>query len=150
MAIDDTDRKIVGILNSNGRISNKEIGEKLGISEGTVRNRIRQLSDAGTLKIAGLIRPDDSPGKQLMLLGIKIASSKDLTAKAEEISALEGVISTHITAGRYDIIAEVWLDSRGGLINFLSQVLAEVEGVSSTESFLVMKSIGKWIVGSDI
>ena len=60
MTVDTVDRRIVSVLNAEGRINNNEIAAKLGISEGTVRNRIRKLTEAGLLRVAGLINPDDS------------------------------------------------------------------------------------------
>lgn len=150
MPADAVDRRIISVLNAEGRINNKEIAAKLGISEGTVRNRVRKLTDEGLLRVAGLINPDDSPDKQLMLLGVNIACSRDLAKKAAEIARLEGVQSAYITAGRYDIMVEVWLDAKGGLIKFLSKTLASVEGITSTESFLIMKSFNKWIPQADL
>jgi len=150
MTVDETDRQIIRILNQDGRITNNDIATQLNVSEGTVRNRIKKLSDAGLLKVAGLINPDDSPTKQLMLLGVNITSSKNLAKKAAEISKLPTVESAYITAGRYDIMVEVWIDAKGGLIEFLSQTLAKVEGIASTESFLVMKSFNKWLPRADL
>jgi Lrp/AsnC family transcriptional regulator, regulator for asnA, asnC and gidA len=150
MIVDETDRQIIRILNQDGRIANNDIAEKLQVSEGTVRNRCKKLSEAGLLKVAGLINPDDSPGKQLMLLGVNITSSKDLTKKAAELAKLPNVESAYITAGRYDIMVEVWIDAKGGLIEFLSKTLAKVEGIASTESFLVMKSFNKWLPRADL
>ncbi len=60
------------------------------------------------------------------------------------------VESAYITAGHYDIMVEVWIDAKGGLIEFLSQTLAKVEGIASTESFLVMKSFNKWLPRADL
>ncbi len=150
MSHDDLDRGIVAKLNGDGRISNKDIAAALDISEGTVRNRIGKLIEDGALKVTGLVNPDMSPEKQLMLLGVKLSCSKDLARKAKEIAGLKDVLSVYITAGRYDLMVEVWLDAKGGLIEFLSGPLAKVEGVVSTESFLVMKSFNKWIPRPDV
>jgi Lrp/AsnC family transcriptional regulator for asnA, asnC and gidA len=150
MIVDETDRQMIRILNQDGRITNNDMATQLNVSEGTVRNRIKKLSDAGLLKVAGLINPDDSPDKQLMLLGVNITSSKDLTKKAAELAKLPNVESAYITAGRYDIMVEVWIDAKGGLIEFLSKTLAKVEGIASTESFLVMKSFNKWLPRADL
>ena len=85
-----------------------------------------------------------------MLLGVNIACSRDLAKKAAEIDRLAAVQSAYITAGRYDIMVEVWIDAKGGLIKFLSTTLASVKGITSTESFLVMKSFNKWIPQADL
>ncbi len=150
MNADALDRRLIGALNRDGRITNKEIASLLKVSEGTVRNRIRKLTDAGLLRVAGLIAPDTAPSKQLLLLGITITRSRELTRTAEAISRLDGVQAVHITAGRYDIMAEVWVDAKGGLIQFLSKTLASVDGIANTESFLIMKSFNKWIPCADL
>ena len=85
-----------------------------------------------------------------MLLGVNITNSRNLTRKAAEIAKLAGVQAAYITAGRYDIMVEVWIDAKGGLIEFLSRTLAAVGGIASTESFLVMKSFNKWIPQSEL
>ena len=146
---DRTDREIIALLHDDGRITNNEIARKLGVSEGTVRNRIKKLSDTGALKITGLINPDFLPDKQLVLLQIKVALSKDLKSIAEKISALPGVISVYIVTGRMDIAAEIFVDSKFGLIEFIGTHLASVEGVVSTETHMVMKHYNKWISSKD-
>ena len=150
MLTDDLDRRIVAALNQDGRLQAKAIAARLHVSEGTVRNRIRRLMSAGLLRVAGLIDPDHSPNMQLMLLGVNIVCSRDLAKKAAEIAKLPGVQAAYITAGRYDIMVEVWLQAKGGLIAFLGQTLAKVSGIASTESFLVMKSHNKWIAEADL
>jgi len=79
------------------------------------------------------------------MLGVNLASSKELQLKAEEIAKFPEVKSAAITTGRYDLLVEVWVDVKYGLINFLSDSLAKVKGVVSTESFVIMKSYDKWI-----
>jgi len=143
--LDKTAKEIIALLKDDARITNKEIAGRLSISEGTVRNRIKALLDEGQLKLTGLTSPDKNQKKQLVMLGISLAASKDLQNKAEEIADLPEVKSTSITTGRYDILVEVWVDVKYGLISFLSDSLSKVDGVVSTESFIIMKSFNKWI-----
>lgn len=143
--LDKTAKEIIKLLKHDARITNKEIAGRLSISEGTVRNRIKVLLDDGQLKLAGLTSPDKNQEKQLVMLGISLAASKDLQNKAAEIAGLPEVKSTSITTGRYDLLVEVWVDVKYGLINFLSESLAKIDGVVSTESFIIMKSYNKWI-----
>lgn len=143
--LDDTAKKIIGLLSDNSRVSNKEIADELGISEGTVRNRIKNLVDNGNLKLAGLIAPDKYTEKQLIMLGVNIAASKDLQKTAEEISSFQEVKSVSITTGRYDLLVELWVDVKYGLIAFLSDSLSQVKEIVATESFVIMKSYNKWI-----
>lgn len=145
MTFDDTDKKIIKLLGEDGRITNNDIARKLSISEGTVRNRIKKLESSGFVKIMGLINPDKVSDKQLVFLGVKVALSKDLAATAEKIAKLNNVKAVYISTGRYDIVVEAWLDVKFGLVNFLSGSLASINGIVSTESFLIMKSFKHWI-----
>ncbi len=144
--IDNIDKKIINILGKHGRINNKNIASQLFVSEGTIRNRIRKLTESGVLTVSGLINPNTVDDKQLVFLGIRISSSKDLEKKAEEISELHRVQSACIISGRYDIIIEVWVDLKYGLIDFVSKQLTSIDGINSTESFVVLKSYNKLVV----
>jgi len=144
MQPDDTDWKIIEILRK-GYVPNNTIARELDISEGTVRLRLKKLRDAGILEIKALINPDTLENKQLALIAMRVAESRLLESKAAEIAQLENVLSVSIVSGRYDLIAEVLVDSNRGLVSFLTEELPSVEGVLSSESFLLLKNYGKFV-----
>ena len=150
MQLDELDRRIVKLLGADGALNNNEVAKALDVSEGTVRNRVRKLRDCGALKVSGLVNPDAIPEKQVVFLGVKIAVSKDLERVARRLSELPGVLSVSITTGRYDLILEAWLNAKYGLIEFVSGSLASVEGIVSTESFMTMRSYGKWVADNEL
>jgi Lrp/AsnC family transcriptional regulator for asnA, asnC and gidA len=145
MNFDKTDKQLINYLSGDGRLSNNEIARKLSVSEGTVRKRMKKLTEAGALKISGGINPDAVSARQLVFIGIKVAVSKDLNSAAGRISELDNVQSVYITTGRYDIVAEAWLEVKSGIIDFLSGPLASINGIVSTETFIIIKSFGKWV-----
>ena len=147
--LDEIDNGLITILGRDARMNNKEIAVKLGVSEGTIRNRVRKLTEDGVLKLSGLVDPDKDPQTQLVMLGVNLAATNELQRKAQEISLLDGVKSVSITTGRYDLFVEVLVDVKHGLIVFLSEGLSRIEGVVSTESFVVMRSFNKWIQHGD-
>lgn len=144
MQPDDTDWKIIEILRK-GYVPNNTIARELDISEGTVRLRLKKLRDAGILEIKALLNPDTLENKQLALIAMRLAESRLLESKAAEIARLENVLSVSIVSGRYDLIAEVLVDSNRGLVSFLTEELPSVEGVLSSESFLLLKNYGKFV-----
>jgi len=144
MELDETDWKIIRVLQGAWAPNNTVAGE-LGISEGTVRARLKKLREAGVLEVKALINPDVLPNKQLAVIAMRVAESRLLERKAEEVSRLENVLSVSIASGRYDLIAEVLVDSNRGLVRFLTEELSSVEGVVSSESFLMLKSYGKFV-----
>ena len=143
--LDDIDRGIVAALRADGRTNNSVIAARLGIAEGTVRQRMRKLTEAGVVRVSALVNPEIISEHQLCMVGLKLADSKRLEAVATEISELPEVRSVAIVTGRYDLLSEVLVDSNHGLIRFLSESLANVAGIESTETFLLLKTYDKWI-----
>ncbi len=138
------DWKIIDILRK-GNESNNALARCLDISEGTVRQRIKRLKEAGILEIKGLINPEILDNQQLAMIAITLSDSNMLEKKAEELSALDNVLNVSITTGQYDLFAEVLINSNRGLVEFLTRELPLVKGIVKTESFLMLKSIHKFV-----
>ena len=144
MQPDKTDWQIINML-SKKHLPNSTVAKKLGLSEGTIRQRIKKLQGAGILKIKALRDPDILENQQLAIIAANIAKANLLDQKAREITKLKDVLSVSIVSGRYDILIEVLVDSNKGLVKFLTEQLSQIEGISSTESFVTLKSYNKWI-----
>ena len=144
MVTDSIDESIIKLLAENGRCTHNEIARQLGVSEGTVRNRIKKLVDAELLSVKGLLNPELTPDKQIIFLGVKVKASKDLEKAAEAVAVLNDVLSVCVVSGRYDLLVEVFIKP-GEVINFISRELAKLDAIMSTESFLTLKSYNKWV-----
>jgi Lrp/AsnC family transcriptional regulator, regulator for asnA, asnC and gidA len=144
MQPDDIDWKIINRL-SKLSVPNSVVARDLGLSEGAVRQRLKKLQDNGILKIKALRNPEILENQQLALIGANVSESKLLNQKANEIAQLENVLTVSIVSGRYDFLIEILVDSNQGLINFLTNCLSTIKGISKTETFVVLKSIDKWI-----
>jgi len=127
-----------------GRKSFSMIAEKLKITENTVRARVNKLTDEGVMEICGLIDPSSIPGHKTVIIGIKL-NEMDLVKKGEEISKLRGVISVSIVTGRYDLMVHVLLKRGFGLLEFYTDGISTVAGVSSVETFVVYKSFNMMV-----
>ena len=144
MQPDETDWRIINIL-SEKNVPNSTIAAELGLSEGAIRQRIKKLRQARILKIKATRDPNILANQQLAIVAANLAEAKLLEKKAQEISELQNVISVSMVSGRYDLVLEVLVDSNKGLVHFLTEVLSSVEGISKTETFLILKSYNKWI-----
>lgn len=138
MKIDKTNIDIIREL-KDGKQSFKKIADKLAITENTVRSRVNKLQEEGVLEICGLVDPATLPGHRTVIIGIKL-SEMNLVEKGEEISRLKGVISTSVVTGRYDLIIMVLFKKGFGLLEFYTDEIAKVQGISSVETFVVYKS----------
>lgn len=138
--IDETDLDIVRLL-WNGRTPFGDIAEKLGLATNTVRNRVNQMIDNGTLQIIGLINPDAIEDHQAAFIGIKVQPSK-YQAALKEINALKGVVSAVQVSGRFDIMALVMFNKTYSFRHFYEQHLSRVDGLVGSETFFVTPGEG--------
>ena len=144
MQPDEIDWKIINILREKF-VPNNAIARELGVSEGMIRQRVKRLKEAGILKIRALINPDILEDLQLAMVAVNITDSASLKKKADQIANLENVLSVSFTSGRYDLFAEVLVTSNRDLVRFLTEELPNVEGVTNSETFMMLKSYNKFV-----
>ncbi len=144
MKIDDIDIQIVEILEQEGRTTNKEIARRLGLSEGTVRNRIRKLTESRYLKVKGLTNPALHPEKQVVFVLVKVPLHRGWNDTAKQISRLPEVKSVSLLAGRFDLLVEAFLSTHE-LVTFINERLAKIESIDATESLISVGHYEKWI-----
>jgi Lrp/AsnC family transcriptional regulator for asnA, asnC and gidA len=138
MIIDEINLAIIRHL-KDGRVPFKKIADSLSVSEGTVRTRVRKLTDEGVLDVAGLVDPEAIPDLGVVLVGVKV-KDMDLVKKGEEFSKLKGVTSVCVVTGRYDLIVTVLLTKDFTMLRFYTEEVSTIENVQSVESFVVYKS----------
>ncbi len=138
--MDGLDRQIVELLRANGRRSNVEIARTLGVSEGTVRKRVDRLIAEGGLAIRALANPAAAGYGVRALLFLNVA-----LRRVDEVGALLAafpeVVAVHCLSGEHDLLAEVAVRSDGDLYAFLRERLAPLEGVISTRTSLIPRTI---------
>ncbi len=137
LRLDRLNMRIISHL-QEGRKSFKKIADSLGVSENTVKARVRKLESEGILKIAGYVDPEAMDGHQIVYIGVKL-KDMDYPAKGQEISRLKRVVSVGVVTGRYDLIVTVHLKANFGLLEFLSEELGKVERIESIETYMVYK-----------
>lgn len=144
MQPDQLDKSILTILEENGRTTNKDIARKLKVSEGTIRNRIFRMTETGMLQIKGVIDPESQPEKQLVYVMIKLSGNRNSMEIAQKVADLEPIRSVSIIAGRFDLLAEIFIETHQ-LINFLNTELSRIQAVLTVESLMTLKNFNKWI-----
>ncbi|RKX72334.1 MAG: Lrp/AsnC family transcriptional regulator [Spirochaetes bacterium] len=134
------DRLNLGIIGhlQEGRKSYKKIAVALGVSENTIKARVRKLESEGILQIAGYVDPESMAGHNIIYIGVKL-KDMDYLVKGEEISKLRRVVSVGVVTGRYDLIVTVHLKHGFGHLEFLSEELSKIDRLDSIESFMVYK-----------
>ena len=132
-SIDSTDQRLIALLRKDARLSVAALAAKLGVSRGTVNNRIAKLEAAGVIVgYAVQLRPDARPNEIRAWMGILVEGNQT----REVIANLLGepaVAALHDTNGRWDLLAEL----HAGNVTTLSQALERVrllKGIRGTET----------------
>ncbi len=137
--MDATDRELLSLLRKDARTSVAILARKLGVSRGTVTNRITKLEDAGI--IVGYtvrLRPDAQPNEIRAWMGVAVEGNETRSVIASLLGE-PGVSSLHDTNGRWDLLAEL----RASNLSELSQVLERIRlirGISSSETSIHLET----------
>lgn len=137
--MDAVDHQLLSLLRKDARISVATLARKLGVSRGTVTNRITKLEDAGV--IVGYtvrLRPDAQPTEISAWMSVAVEGNETRTVIASLLGE-PGVATLHDTNGRWDLLAEL----RATNLSELSQVLERirlVRGISSTETSIHLET----------
>ena len=131
--IDGTDQRLIALLRHDARLSVAALAAKLGVSRGTVNNRIAKLEAKGV--IVGYtvqLRPDARPNDIRAWMGILVEGNQTREVIANLLGE-PGVAELHDTNGRWDLLAEL----RAATMAELSQVLERIrllKGIRGTET----------------
>ena len=136
---DDLNQRIIRLLQDDGRAAYDVIGQQLGVSGGTVRNRVTRMRDAGMLRIVAVADPVAVDYEADAMLGIKAAPGTAPAALAQRLEPHPAVVYIMWVSGRYDLLVEVVCDEETELAIFLDE---HVHGHSDIAHVEVMTRIG--------
>ena len=133
------DHELLALLRNNARASVAELAHRLGVSRGTVTNRIARMEDAGILVgYTVRLRPDVQRNEIGALMSIAVEGNETRKVIASLLGE-PGVAVLHDTNGRGDLLAEL----RAANLAELSQVLERIrliKSISSTETSIHLKT----------
>jgi Lrp/AsnC family transcriptional regulator, leucine-responsive regulatory protein len=128
--LDDVDRAIVAQLRVNGRATNQQIADRLGLTGATVSARIRRMEDADKLRVVAV--SDFAAHNYNVLISIAIeVDGRPASAVAEELCALPEVFAVQLVTGRYDIDILVVLHDFDEIQGLLLDRLGKIDGIRS-------------------
>lgn len=137
--MDNTDIEIIHHLQIDGRMPFTDIAKALGISEGTVRNRVARLIEEQALQIVGMVDPKRMGYEAPAVVGISVQPPL-LQSVAETVSAFPEVSYLIMVSGEFDLFVEVLCKDRDHLASFLNEKLLRVPGIARTQTFMTLKT----------
>lgn len=137
--LDELSKAIIEKLQEDGRRSYSGIGKAVGLSEAAVRQRVQRLIDAGVMQIVAVTDPMKLGFGRQAMIGIRCAGN---TVKlAEKLAALPSIDYVVLTAGSFDVIAEVVCEDDEDLLELLNTRIRALPGITSTETLVYLKLI---------
>ena len=135
--LDGTAKRIIELLQADGRSSYASIGKEVGLSEAAVRNRVQKLSESGLLQIVAVTDPLLVGFTRQAMIGIRVAG--ELSPAADAVAALDQVAYVVTTAGSFDLLCEVVCEDDEELLDLVGSTIRALPGVISTETFVYLK-----------
>lgn len=136
-SLDATSKAIIELLQRDGRRSYADIGKTVGLSEAAVRQRVQKLTDAGVMQIVAVTDPMRLGFSRQAMIGVRV--SGDTRVVADALAEIAEVSYVLLSAGSFDILAEIVCEDDDALIELLNQQIRCIEGVSSTETFVYLQ-----------
>jgi Lrp/AsnC family transcriptional regulator for asnA, asnC and gidA len=136
VVLDDVSKKIVELLQQDGRRSYSSIGKEVGLSEAAVRQRVQRLLEIGAMQIVAVTDPMSLGFRRQTMIGVRC--SGDLDQVADKLAAMEQIDYVVITAGSFDLLIEVVCEDDDQLLEILSLVRS-IPSVTTTETFVYLK-----------
>ncbi|ACI50672.1 transcriptional regulator, AsnC family [Gluconacetobacter diazotrophicus PA1 5] len=142
--MDDADRRILGYLQKDGRITNVELARLIHLSPAATLERVRKLEQAGIIQ--GYMARLDPEALQLGLL-VFIQVTLDRTDPglfdefAKAIKSIPQVRECYMVAGGFDYLIKARVRDMGAYRNFLGKTLTRLPGVRQTHTYTVMEEV---------
>ena len=135
LEVDELDRRMIQLLQRNGRASNARVAREVGVSEGTVRRRLKRLLEEDIIKVVAFPDPEMFGYGTEALVGVQVDPDKT-NEVASSLAALRETSWVSVTTGAFDIFTWVTLPSSVELGTFLNTKVRTVPGVRRTETFV--------------
>ena len=136
---DEVSKKIIEQLQEDGRRAYATIGKAVGLSEAAVRQRVQKLVDSGVMQIVAVTDPMQIGFARQAMIAISVSGA--IENVADELSKIDEVDYIVITAGSFDLMAEVVVEDDAHLLDLVSSRIRSIPGVLRTETFLYLKLV---------
>ena len=134
--LDATAKRIIELLQEDGRISYAAIAKAVGLSEAAARARVQKLLDSEVMQVVAVTDPTQVGFTRQAMIGVR--TEGDPMKVGDRLAKVPEVDYVVTTAGSFDVLVEVVCEDDPHLLDVIRQV-RELEGVVSSETFVYLK-----------
>ncbi|MCO4777101.1 MULTISPECIES: Lrp/AsnC family transcriptional regulator [Lentibacter] len=146
MAIDETDRRILKVLQRQGRISNAELSEAANLSASACHRRVQRLEKEGYIRdyVALLnARKMGVPTTVFVEITLQAQADEVLDAFEKAVGRIPDVLECHLMAGSADYLLKVVAENTDDFARIHRQHLARLPGVAQMQSSFALRTVFK-------
>ncbi|KGM50374.1 Lrp/AsnC family transcriptional regulator [Pseudooceanicola atlanticus] len=146
MQLDHLDRSILRVLQKQGRISNADLSDKVGLSPSACHRRVQRLEAEGIVRdYVALLDARKINLASTIFVEIKLQGQADeiLDAFEAEVKRVPEVLECHLMAGTADYILKVVADSTEDFARIHRQHLSRLPGVMQMQSSFALRTVFK-------
>ena len=146
MSLDQTDRRILGVLQKKGRISNADLSEHVNLSQSACHRRVQRLEAEGYIRdYVALLDARKMRVPTTVFVEITLSGQADETLDAFEkaVARIPDVLECHLMAGTADYILKVVAENTDDFARIHRQYLARLPGVAQMQSSFALRTVFK-------
>lgn len=142
--LDEMDRRILRVLQTDGRITNRELAERCNLSAAACHDRFRRLQERGYIEgFVALLNPEKL-GRALTIF-VEVLLDRTTGDIFEEFAAAvrrtPEVIECHMVAGGFDYLIKARVQDMAAYRAFLGDTLVTMPGVRETRTYAVLEEV---------
>lgn len=138
--IDELDSQLIEILSKDARTSNRKIAADLGVTEGTVRGRIRRLQKEGLIAFTAITSFELADNTKMAFIGAQVDVDR-VREVASRIAELDTINAVMVTMGRFNITAICLFNELDRLHEISSEQILSIDGVHHVETSIAVKTL---------
>lgn len=146
MSLDQIDRRILSVLQKEGRISNTDLSEQVNLSASACHRRVQQLEAAGYIKnYVAMVdaRKIGLPTTVFVEITLQAQADEVLEAFEKAVSRIPNVLECHLMAGSADYILKVVAEDTDDFARIHRQYLTRLPGVAQMQSSFALRTVFK-------
>jgi Lrp/AsnC family transcriptional regulator for asnA, asnC and gidA len=138
--LDNFDHQILEVLAGDARLSNRKIAQALGVTEGTIRGRLKRLQEENYLRFTAITALSYLGNPLLVFIGVTAEQGR-VKEVAQAIAEMGGIRSVIITLGRFNIHVVGMYGTLDEVLNVANNAILALPGVRHVETSISVKQL---------
>ncbi|MEZ5742513.1 MAG: Lrp/AsnC family transcriptional regulator [Sphingomonadaceae bacterium] len=138
--LDELDLQLIETLSSDARVSNRKIAAELGVTEGTVRGRIKRMQQEGLIAFTAITSFEMAESSRLAFISIQ-ADVERVREIARQIADIAHINAVMVTMGEFNILAMTLFKELDMLVEIASDEILSLPGVHHVETSIAVKTL---------